>query len=154
MTIFYEDLEVGRTWRSPGRTITEADIVNFAAFSGDWHPLHVDEEQAQAGPFGGRIAHGLLGLAITEGLKFRIPEFLGMAYLASLYWNYAFTGPIHPGDTVRLNVAIQSKRETKDPARGLVVEQVSMINQRGEIVGEGEHGLLIGRKPRDIGEQA
>jgi len=151
MTTFYEDVEVGRTWQSPGRTITEADVVGFAAFSGDWYPLHVDDEYAKAGPFKGRIAHGLLGLAITEGMKFRIPEFLGMAYLASLYWNYSFTRPIHLGDTVRLNVLIQSKRETKHPARGLVVERISMINQCGEVVGEGDHGLLISRRPRDSG---
>lgn len=85
-------------------------------------------------------------MALTEGLKFRIPEFLGAAYLASLYWNYKFTKPIRLGDTVSLNVLIQSKRDTKNPERGLIVEYVSMINQRGEIVGEGEHGLLISKR--------
>lgn len=146
MQMFFEDFEVGKSYQSPGRTITEADIVNFAAFSGDWFPLHTDEEYSKKGPFGSRIAHGLLGLALTEGLKFRIPEFLGAAYLASLYWNYKFTNPIRPGDTVCLNILIQSKRDTKNPGRGLVVEYVSMTNQRGEIVGEGDHGLLVSKK--------
>lgn len=146
MPIFYEDFEVGQSYQSPGRTITETDVVNFAAFSGDWFPLHSDEEYAKKGPFQGRIAHGLLGLAITEGMKFRIPEFLGVAYVASLYWNYKFTSPIRIGDTVSLKVQIQSKRETQNPTRGLVVEYVSMINQQGQVVGEGEHGLLVSRR--------
>lgn len=146
MPMFFEDFGVGQSYQSPGRTISEADVVNFAAFSGDWFPLHTDEEYSKKGPFQSRIAHGLLGLALTEGLKFRIPEFLGAAYLASLYWNYKFTKPIRLGDTVSLNVLIQSKRDTKNPERGLIVEYVSMINQRGEIVGEGEHGLLISKR--------
>lgn len=145
MQMFFEDFEEGKSYQSPGRTITEADVVNFAAFSGDWFPLHTDEVYSKNGPFQSRIAHGLLGLALTEGLKFRIPEFLGASYVASLYWNYKFTNPIRLGDTVSLNILIQGKRDTKNPGRGVVVEYVSMINQRGEIVGEGEHGLLVSK---------
>lgn len=143
METFYEDIVVGAEHVSPGKTITEADVVGFAALSGDWFPLHTDEEFSKRGPFKTRIAHGLLGLALTEGLKFRIPEFMRMAYLASLYWNYRFTKPILIGDTVHLKVRFDSKRMTKNPERGLVVEYVSMVNQRDEVVGEGEHGLLI-----------
>lgn len=146
MEVFYEDFEVGKIYQSPGRTISEADLVNFAAFSGDWFPLHTDEEFSKNGPFNGRVAHGLLGLAITEGLKFRIHHFLGATYIASLYWNYKFTSPIRIGDTVMLKVLIQSKRATKHPERGMVVEYVSMFNQKGKVVGEGEHGLLIKRR--------
>lgn len=143
MDACYEDVNVGVEHVSPGRTITEADIVAFSAFTGDWFPLHSDEEYSKRGPFKTRIAQGLLGLALTEGMKFRIPEFMRMAYVASLYWNYRFTAPIHIGDTVRLKVRIDSKRLTKNPERGLVVEYISMLNQRDEVVGEGEHGLLI-----------
>lgn len=154
MQVFYEDFEVGNSYRSPGRTIGEADVVNFAAFSGDWFPLHTDEEYSKNGPFQGRIAHGLLGLTLTEGLKSRIPEFLGAAYVASLYWNYKFTNPIRLGDTVSLMVQIQSKRDTQNPGRGLVVEYVSMINQRGEVVGEGEHGLLVSKRQSGEGNSS
>jgi 3-hydroxybutyryl-CoA dehydratase len=66
--------------------------------------------------------------------------------MASLYWNYKFTAPVLIGDTVRLKVTIQSKRETKKPDRGIVVEYVAMLNQRNEVVGEGEHGLMVYRK--------
>jgi acyl dehydratase len=147
MERFYEDLEVGEEYASPARTVTEADIVNFAALSGDWSPVHSDEEYCKQTPYKTRSAHGLLGLALTEGLKFRIPEFAIARYMASLYWNYKFTGPILMGDTIRVRVRIQSKRETKKPDRGIVVEYVTMQNQRGEIVQEGEHGLMILRRP-------
>jgi 3-hydroxybutyryl-CoA dehydratase len=60
--------------------------------------------------------------------------------------DYKFTAPILIGDTVRLRVTIQSKRETKKPDRGIVIEYVAMLNQRNEVVGEGEHGLMVYRK--------
>lgn len=90
MDKYYQDIEVGAEFLSPGKTITEADIVGFAALSGDWFPLHTDEECSRRGPYKARIAHGLLGLALTEGMKFRIPEFMNVAYIASLYRNYRF----------------------------------------------------------------
>ena len=146
MERFYEDLEVGEEYESPGRTITEADIVNFSSISGDWSPVHCDEEYCKRTPYKTRIAHGLLGLAVVEGLKQRIPVFAEVRYMASLYWNYKFTGPILIGDTIRIRVKIASKRETKKPDRGIVVEYVTMVNQRGEVVQEGEHGLMVLRK--------
>jgi acyl dehydratase len=146
MERFYEDLEVGEEHESRARTITEADIVNFSAISGDWSPVHTDEEYCKQTPYKTRIAHGLLGLAAVEGLKQRIPAFAEVRYMASLYWNYKFTGPIRIGDTIRIRVKIASKRETKKPDRGIVVEYVTMLNQRDEIVQEGEHGLMALRK--------
>lgn len=146
MERFYEDLQVGEEYESPARTITEADIVSFSAISGDWSPVHTDEEYCKRTPYKTRIAHGLLGLAAVEGLKQRIPAFADVRYMASLYWNYKFTGPILIGDTIRIRVKIASKRETKKPDRGIVVEYVTMLNQRGEVVQEGEHGLMALRK--------
>jgi acyl dehydratase len=148
MERYYEDMQVGEEYESPARTITEADIVAFAALSGDWSPVHCDEEYCKATPYKTRIAHGLLGLAVAEGLKFRLPEFTGARYVASLYWNYKFTGPILMGDTIRVRVRIQSKRETRKPDRGIVVEYITMLNQRGEVVQEGEHGLMVWRRTR------
>lgn len=149
MDRYYEDLTVGEEYESPARTITEADVVNFSAFSGDWSPVHSDEEWCKQTPFKTRIAHGLLGLALTEGLKSRVPVFSTTRYMASLYWHYKFTAPVLIGDTVRLKVKIQSKRETRKPDRGIVIEYVTMLNQRSEVVGEGEHGLMIYRRPAE-----
>jgi acyl dehydratase len=147
MDRYYEDLEVGEEYESPGRTVTETDIVNFAALSGDWSPVHSDEEYCKRSPYATRIAHGLLGLALAEGLKQRIPAFVNVRYMASLYWNYKFTGPILMGDTIRVRVKVSSKRETRKPGRGIVVESVTMVNQRNEVVQEGEHGLMVLMRP-------
>ena len=147
MERYYEDLVVGEEYESPARTVSETDIVNFSALSGDWSPVHSDEEYCKQTPYKTRIAHGLFGLAVAEGLKFRIPAFTAARYMASLFWNYKFTGPILMGDTIRVRVKVHSKRETKKPDRGIVVEYVTMLNQRNEIVQEGEHGLMIWRRP-------
>jgi acyl dehydratase len=147
MERYYEDMVVGEEFESPARTVSETDIVNFSALSGDWSPVHSDEEYCRQTPYKTRIAHGLFGLAVAEGLKFRIPEFSGARYVASLFWNYKFTGPILMGDTIRVRVKVQSKRETKKSDRGIVVEYVTMLNQRNEVVQEGEHGLMIWRRP-------
>ena len=147
MERYYEDMVVGEEFESPARTVSETDIVNFSALSGDWSPVHSDEEYCRQTPYKTRIAHGLFGLAVAEGLKFRIPEFSCARYVASLFWNYKFTGPILMGDTIRVRVKVQSKRETKKTDRGIVVEYVTMLNQRNEVVQEGEHGLMIWRKP-------
>src|SRR5438477_8006655 len=71
---FFEDCRVGDTALSPGRTVTETDIVLFAAFTGDWLPIHTDAEYAKTGPFGERIAHGFLVLAVGSSLLLRLGE--------------------------------------------------------------------------------
>lgn len=148
MVKYYEDLEVGTEFRSPGRTITETDITLFAALSGDWDVVHTDEEYCKKHSiYGTRIAHGLLGLAIVEGLKKRIPYFADVDNIASLGWTWNFTGPLLIGDTIALKVKIDRKRETKKPDRGIVYEAVSIVNQREEVIQQGEHVLMVRRRP-------
>lgn len=71
MPMYFEDFEVGQRFVTPGRTVTEADVVNFAGVSGDYNPIHTDAEFAKSTPFGQRIAHGLLVLAMLTGLRQR-----------------------------------------------------------------------------------
>jgi acyl dehydratase len=144
--LYYEDFVVGGEHQTPGRTITESDIVQFAALTGDWNPVHTDEESGKRGPYGTRIAHGLFGLSLIEGLKFRLGHFDGTA-IASLSWNIRFALPIKIGDTLHVRVKIASKRETKKRDRGIVVEFTQLCNQRGEVVTEGEHVVMVVRKP-------
>ena len=143
--LFYEDFEVGAEYLTTGRTIAESDILQFAALTGDWNQLHTDEAYSQSGPFGERIAHGLLGLALMEGMKYRLGLVDGTA-IASLGWNVTFAKPIFIGDTVRVRVRITSKRETRNPERGIVMEQVELINQRDEVVTTAEHGVMMRRR--------
>ena len=148
MAKYYEDFQVGQEWISPGRTITETDVITFAMLSGDYDEIHTNEDFCKRdSPFKTRIAHGMLGLSLVEGLKKRIPAFAETRYIASLEWNWKFTGPIMLGDTVHVKIRINKMRESKSkPDRGIICEGGQMINQRGEIVQEGEHSLMIWRR--------
>ena len=98
---YYEDVAVGEEFRSRTRTITETDVVTFASLSDDWSEVHISDEFAKGTAYGRRIAHGLLGLAITEGLKLRggADQFAG---IASLGWTWDFRKPVFLGDTVHV----------------------------------------------------
>lgn len=148
---YYEDVELEEEFTSPTRTITEADVVNFSALTADWSEVHVSAEFARKSAFGQRIAQGLLGLAITEGLKLRAgaDEFAG---IASLGWTWDFKKPIFLGDTIHIRCRLRDKRKTKKPGRGIFYLAIQVINQRDEIVQEGEHRLMV--ETREIGQSA
>jgi acyl dehydratase len=150
MAKYFEDFRVGEEWMSPTRTVTEADVTIFAMLSGDYDEIHTSEDFARkASAYKTRIAHGMLGLAMVEGLKKRIPAFADARYIASLEWTWKFTGPILIGDTVHVKIRIDQMRESKSKAdRGIIVEAGQMINQRGEVVQQGTHSLMIWRRPR------
>jgi acyl dehydratase len=143
--LYYEDFEIGREYATSSRTVTEADIVAFAGLSGDFNRLHVDEEYAKQTVFGARIAHGLLGLSIASGLmtQTRMMEGTVVAFLG-LTWN--FKGAVKIGDTITVRLRVADKRETSKPDRGIVRLAVSVINQRGEVVQEGENTLMVKRR--------
>lgn len=92
--IYFEEYQIGQTFRTPTRTITETDVVYFSAMSGDMNELHTSEEFAKGSPFGKRLAQGLLGLSISHGLMFRLGLFdgTGIALLNIDQWK--FTAPI------------------------------------------------------------
>jgi len=142
---YFEDIQIGEEYLSPGRTVTEADIVAFAGLSGDYNVLHTDAEFMKRSLFAERIAHGLLGLAIQSGLGTRaMPRpFATMAFLG-LRWR--FKGPIKIGDTIKVRIKVTDKRETSKPDRGIVVLQRSVVNQHGEVVQEGETDVMVERR--------
>jgi acyl dehydratase len=91
----------------------------------------------------------MLAMCIIEGLKKRIAAFAETRYVASLEYTWKFAGPIFLGDTVHLKIRIAKMRESRSkPDRAIIWEGVQMLNQRGEIVQEGEHSLMIRRRPR------
>jgi acyl dehydratase len=141
---YFEDIQVGETYESPGRTVTETDIVLFAGLSGDYNVLHTDAEFMKKSLFGERIAHGLLGLAIQAGLFTRATQAYATLALAGLRWK--FKGPIKIGDTIRLRATVTAKKETAKADRGLVTLQRTVLNQRDEVVQEGETELMVERR--------
>ena len=143
---YWDDFEVGTRYVTRSRTVTEADIVNFAGLSGDWNPLHVDIEHAKKGPFGERIAHGLLGLTIASGLMQSL-ELYPDTLIAFLGLTWRFRAPIKIGDTIRVEQVIAEKRETKNPERGILILGTQIVNQRNEVVQEGDRQMMLRRRP-------
>lgn len=140
----FEDLKVGDEYQSPGRTVTEADIVIFAGLSGDYNVLHTDAEHMKASVFGERIAHGLLGLSIQQGLLGRSMAERSGERFVGLKWK--FRGPIKIGDTLHVRARIAAKKEADEPGWGVVTMERQILNQRGEVVQEGETEHLVSRR--------
>jgi acyl dehydratase len=137
-----DDIEVGDYFLTSGVTVTETHVVNFAGVSGDHYDIHVDDVAAQEVGFPGRIAHGLLGLSLADGLKTRCPVLL--KGLATLGWNWSFRAPLMIGDRIHVDIEVVAKRLTKKrPDRGIVTMRLSVLNQRGEVVQEGETQMMM-----------
>ncbi len=152
--LYFEDIEVGgEPCISPGRTITVADITNFAGVSGDFSEPHVNHDlmngaargsqfAAAAELFQGPIAHGLLGLIVQDALVSRVmPRTAGMAFLGI---NWRFRGPIRPGDTLYVRFWLKDKRlSTSRPGTGILTWGREVFNQNDEVVQEGEQLVLV-----------
>jgi acyl dehydratase len=136
-----DDLQIGDFYKTAGVTITEAHVVGFAGLSGDLFDVHMDDEFAQAAGFPGRIAHGLLGLSLADGLKTRCA--VRLKGIATLSWNWSFRAPLLIGDRIHVEVRIQAKRATKRSDRGIVTLAMKVMNGRKEVVQEGETLLLV-----------
>ena len=148
--LYWEDLKPGDRFDSPTRTITEADVANFACLSGDLNRLHVDAEYAAGSAFGQRIAHGLLVVSVMSGLTARMlmNTFLEPSLLGLLDMQCRFPKPTFIGDTIGVRVTVAEKRETSKPERGILSFRREVINQRGETVVEGVWKLLVRRAPK------
>lgn len=118
-------LRVGDAFRSRGRTITEADVVGFAALTGDWHPQHTDAEYGKTSVFGARVAHGLLALSYSIGLA---PN----AYVVALRRinNVVFKRPVYLGNTIYVEGRIAELRDFTNEA-GYVRGRWKIVNQDG-----------------------
>jgi acyl dehydratase len=142
---WYEDCAVGDGFTTGGIVVTESLIQAFAGLSGDFFELHVDDEFARRLGYPGRVAHGILGLALTDGLKNRAEH--RFRAVASLGWNWKFSGPIFVGDRIEAEVSVQARRETKRADRGILTLAFKVRNQRGEVVQEGTNELMVQRRP-------
>ena len=145
--LYLEDFAIGESFKTKGRTVTEADIVAFTGLSGDFNPLHIDEEYCKTTPHGTRIAQGLLGLSIASGvvsllvlLSVRASGFLGM--------NWRYTGAIRAGDTIHVVITTKEARPSNsNPSRGVLVRQLDIVNQKGEVVQTGDWSVMVLTRP-------
>ncbi len=145
---FFDEWVVGEEYITPSRTMTETDVVMFAAMSGDYNELHTSEEFMKSSQFGKRIVHGLLGLAVSHGLLFRtgLLEGTAIAFLGVESWK--FQAPIFFGDTIKVKVKVAEKKPSKTkPDRGVVKLFLEVINQDDTVAQSGFKTIMIKRTP-------
>lgn len=149
---FFDDIKLGDERQTPRVTVTESHVLAYAGVAGDFSPIHMDEVYAAGTVFGGRIAHGLMGLSLIDGLKVQSGFFHDGI---SLGWNWMFRAPIRIGDTVQGRFRIAERRESRSrPGMGILLIVMQLINQRDEVVQEGEHRLMVPCRPEGVEGEA
>ena len=142
---YYDDFQLNDTIVTRARTVTETDIVMFAAFSGDWHPLHTDEEYSKKAFFGERIGHGFLVLSVASGL-------MGLAEMAVLAFygmdRVRFLAPTKIGDTLKVEMEVADIDERSEQS-GLITFKTTVKNQVDEAVAVMDMKLLIAKNKPD-----
>jgi 3-hydroxybutyryl-CoA dehydratase len=139
--LFFDDVAVNQEWVSPGRTVTETDVVNFAGVSGDFNPIHMDHEFARTTPFRRPIAHGLLVLSVSSGLSVQAPMMRTLAFISIREWK--FVGPVFIGDTLRVRSTVLEIEPRARGRRAVLTWRREVINQEGRVVQEGVTQTLV-----------
>ena len=139
-------IEVGQTILTPGRTIGEGDVNVFAGLAGDFTPIHVNEVFAKTTPFGTRIAHGPLTMAVAIGMLTQT-GLLGERVIGLLNLSWDFSGPVRLGDTIRSRVTVDELRPTSKPSRELATFRFEVVNQDHQVVQRGRMLVLVRADP-------
>jgi acyl dehydratase len=142
---YFDDFQIGEVFRATARTLTDAHFLFFAALTGDNHPIHYDDEYAKRTPFGRRVAHGLLLSALTALGAGELSAQVEESMIAFLAQSAAFKAPAFIGDTLRPELEVVELIPKGE--RGVLRLRARLINQRGEVVLEGEHVYLLRRRP-------
>jgi acyl dehydratase len=143
--LYFEEFEIGRALHTAARTITEADIVNFAGLSGDYNQIHTNEVYAAQDTFGRRVAHGLLVQSIATGLAVQA-GFIEGTVLAFREMDCKFSLPIFIGDTIHVEIEITEKKHFPRLNGGNVMMKYSVLNQEEKAVQRGSWVMLIKSK--------
>lgn len=144
--LYFEEFELGQKLATAGRTITEGDIVTFAGLSGDFNQIHTDAVFAEAGPFGRRVAHGLLVQSIASGLAVQT-GFIEGTVLAFRELSCKFSLPIYIGDTILVRLEIVAMKALPRLGGGQVDMKYTVVNQEGKAVQRGIWVMLVKSKP-------
>src|SRR5262245_9665089 len=144
--LFFDDYKMRTTYKTPGRTVTETDIVNFVNLGGFTEPLFMDMEYvARESVFGRRAAPGAMTFALSEGLCMQtgLIHGTGMAWLGG---EIRIVAPVLAGDTIHVEIEVADRRETRKGDRGIVTYQHRIRNQRGDVVMEARVQRMIKRR--------
>ena len=145
--MWFEEFEVGQRVITPGRTITESDIVSFAGVSGDFTQIHTDAEFSTKTPFGKRVAHGLLVLSIASGLATRTGVLEGTVIAFREITNWKFSLPVFIGDTIHAELSIIETKPVPRLMGGSVLIEIAVKNQHDQVTMKGTWNVLVASKP-------
>lgn len=145
--MYFDEFQVGQRIVTAGRTVTETDIVNFAGISGDYNQIHVDAVYSAGSPFGQRVAHGLLVTAIASGLAMQTGVMEGTVLAFREINEWKFIKPVFIGDTVHVVLEVKETKDLRRIGGGSVMIEVSVVNQRDEVVMKGYWTVLIASRP-------
>jgi acyl dehydratase len=146
--LYFEEFNIGQKIVTVGRTIAESDIFTFAGLSGDFNQIHTDAEFSKTTPFGQRIAHGLLGLAITSGLAMRTGVLEGTVIAFREISEWKFSKPIFIGDTIHAELTVTETKSLPRLGGGSVSIVFDVKNQKNETAMKGTWVVLVASKPR------
>ena len=144
---YFEDFEEGMVIKTLGRTMTEADIVNFCGFTGDFNPMHTDAQFASQSRFGERIAHGMCGFSMATGLMVRLNILEGTVVAFYGIDRWRFLAPIKIGDTIHVLMRVVEKRESKTKGQGVVALKLEVVNQDNVTTMVGTIKILMKKRP-------
>ncbi len=145
--MYFEEFQLGQRIITAGRTITEADIINFAGISGDFNQMHVDEDYSKDSAFGQRVAHGLLVLSVISGLAVQTGVMEGTVLAFREVSEWKFAKPIFIGDTVHAELVVKEVKEIRRIGGGSVTIEIGVNNQHGDVVMKGVWVVLIKARP-------
>ena len=145
--LYFEEFEAGQHTSTPGRTITEGDIVTFAGLSGDYNMIHTDAEYSRKTHFGQRVAHGLLVLSIASGLVTRSGLIEGTVIAFREIENWKFAKPTYIGDTIHVEIEVTETKAIPRLGGGNVYFNLQVNNQSNEVVMKGNWNVLMMSKP-------
>lgn len=151
--LWYEEIETGAEFVTRGRTITEADLVQFAALTGDYNPMHTDERYMQTHPMGRRVAHGMLTLSYAVGQIYQL-GFMEGTVIAFRSVEMKFSLPVFIDDTLHSVVRITDRRPSRRLGGGTITAAVRIVNQDGRVVQSGTMTLIIASRPEEEADGA
>ena len=148
MGMYFEEFKTGDKMTTGSRVVSDADIMNFAELTGDDNRIHTDEEFSKAGPFGKRVAHGLLGLSITMGLAWKLGILDGTVLAFREINEWKFIKPVFIGDLVHADLNIVETKALPRIGGGSVVMVAELKNQQDEVCMKGKLSVLVMSKAK------
>ena len=146
---YFEEFATGQQLRTAARTVTEADIVTFAGLSGDFNSIHTDDVYSKDSPFGRRVAHGILGLAIASGLAVRTGILEGTVLAFREIGEWKFSLPVYIGDTIHVELLVEEVKPLPRLGGGSIDLIFEVKNQSAQTVMKGRWTVLVQSRPKE-----